>query len=218
MVVYIITFNGTLYFFSCFLNWLERERERDINLSFHFFMHSLLDSCIRPDGGLNPPPWRIRMTAKQLSYQARVSLVFFITFFSYFVLFIFREKEGKGKQLSLREGEKQRLPEIHWSLIGYLSHTPNWGPGPQPRHVPWLGIELATLWFTGWRSIHWATPAREVFFMTFVIAAYSLFWSAKSNTWASLETVCWLLFFSYVLTIVTCFLACFLISCWIWTF
>ena len=24
---------------------------------------------------------------------------------------------------------------------------PYWGPGLQPRHVPWLGIELATLWF-----------------------------------------------------------------------
>ena len=33
-------------------------------------------------------------------------------------------------------------------------------PGPQPRHVPWLGIEPANLWFAGPRSIHWATPAR----------------------------------------------------------
>ena len=41
-----------------------------------------------------------------------------------------------------------------------LLHTPTWGPGPQPRHVPWLGIELATLWFTDRHSIHWATPAR----------------------------------------------------------
>ena len=41
-----------------------------------------------------------------------------------------------------------------------FSLAPYWGPGPQPRHVPWLGIELVTLWFTGWCSIHWATPAR----------------------------------------------------------
>ena len=26
-----------------------------------------------------------------------------------------------------------------------LSRTPYWGPGPQPRHVPSLGIELAIL-------------------------------------------------------------------------
>ena len=25
---------------------------------------------------------------------------------------------------------------------------------------PWAGIEPATPWFTGWHSIHWATPAR----------------------------------------------------------
>ena len=26
-----------------------------------------------------------------------------------------------------------------------------------PRYVPWLGFEPVTLWFAGWRSIHWAT-------------------------------------------------------------
>ena len=43
------------------------------------------------------------------------------------------EKEGE------REGDK-------YKLVAPL-HTPYWGPGPQPRHVPWLGIKLATLWF-----------------------------------------------------------------------
>ena len=33
-------------------------------------------------------------------------------------------------------------------------------PGPQPRRVPWLGIQPATLWFAGRHSIHWATSAR----------------------------------------------------------
>ena len=35
----------------------ERERwgrEREINLLFHLFMHSLVDSCISPDQGSNP--------------------------------------------------------------------------------------------------------------------------------------------------------------------
>ena len=45
-------------------------------------------------------------------------------------------------------------------MCGCLSLAPYWGPGPQPSHVPWLGIELVTLWFTGWHWIHWATPAR----------------------------------------------------------
>ena len=41
-----------------------------------------------------------------------------------------------------------------------LLRAPHWGPGLLPRHVPWLGIELAKLWFTGQRSIHWATSTR----------------------------------------------------------
>ena len=45
-------------------------------------------------------------------------------------------------------------------MCACLSCAPKWGPGLQPRHVPWLRIELVTLWFTGWHSIHWATPAR----------------------------------------------------------
>ena len=47
-------------------------------------------------------------------------------------------------------------------MWGCFSRAPYWGPGPQPRHVPWLGIEPATLWFSGRPSIHWATPARAI--------------------------------------------------------
>ena len=54
----------------------------------------------------------------------------------------------------------ERGRERETSMCGYLTHAPYWGPGPQPRHVPWLGIEPETLWFTGWCLIHWATPAR----------------------------------------------------------
>ena len=32
-------------------------------------------------------------------------------------------------------------------MCGCLLRGPHWGPGLQPRHVPWLGIELVTLWF-----------------------------------------------------------------------
>ena len=75
--------------------------------------------------------------------------------YSFFkILFIFRERE----QMREKEGEK------HWcardTSFGCLLHAPNWGPCRQPRHVPWLGIKPATLWFTSQHSIHWATPAR----------------------------------------------------------
>ena len=41
-------------------------------------------------------------------------------------------------------------------MCGCLLHAPYLGPGLQPRHVPWLGIEPATLWFAGQCSTHWA--------------------------------------------------------------
>ena len=46
------------------------------------------------------------------------------------------------------------------SMCGCLLSAPYWGPGPQPRHAPWLGIKPVTLWFTGWCSMHRATPVR----------------------------------------------------------
>ena len=45
-------------------------------------------------------------------------------------------------------------------MYGCFLHAPQWGPGLQPRHVPWLGFESVTLWFTDQCSIHWATSAR----------------------------------------------------------
>ena len=65
---------------------------------------------------------------------------------------------------------------------------PYWGPGPQPRHVPWLGIERVTLWFTGQCSIHWATPARAPFFYFLFLCFLKVFFSYwnimyKGKTW-----------------------------------
>ena len=71
--------------------------------------------------------------------------------FIFKVLFIyFREGKGEGK----RGGET--------SMSGWFLCVLYWGPGPQPRDVPWLGIEPASVWFTGRDSIHWATPARAI--------------------------------------------------------
>ena len=72
----------------------------------------------------------------------------FFFFFFLTILFIFRE--GKG-------GTKRGWET---STCGCLSCAPYRAPGPQPRHVPWLGIEPATFWNILWHSIHWATLAR----------------------------------------------------------
>ena len=52
---------------------------------------------------------------------------FFLSFFFFKILFIFRERG--------REGERGR----ETSVRGGLSHPTQWGPGLQPRHVPRLG-------------------------------------------------------------------------------
>ena len=48
----------------------------------------------------------------------------------------------------LDRGEEKEKEREEISVYGCLSSILFWGPGPQPRHVPWLGIELVTLWFT----------------------------------------------------------------------
>ena len=72
--------------------------------------------------------------------------------FFFFKDFIYFLRAGKGGRKRGRET----------SVCDWLTHTPNWGLGPPPRHVSWLGIEPATLWFTGQHSVHWATPARAL--------------------------------------------------------
>ena len=72
---------------------------------------------------------------------------------------IYFYREGKGGR---KRGRNIDMWETLIMDLGCPSHAPNRGPGPQPRHVPWLGIKPATFWFTGRHSIHWATPARAL--------------------------------------------------------
>ena len=53
-----------------------------------------------------------------------------------FFKFIFRDRGKKGE----KKGK---------TWISCLLHSHSWGPGLQPRHVTWLGIEPATFWFAG---------------------------------------------------------------------
>ena len=70
-------------------------------------------------------------------------------------LFILSERGRKGE----REGEKYWC--VRDTSIGCLSYASNWGPGPKPRHVPWLGIEQGPFSSQASKySIHRATPAR----------------------------------------------------------
>ena len=76
----------------------------------------------------------------------------FINFYKFFKILIFREGgREKGK--------------CQWEISCALL-APSWGPGLQPRHVPWLGIEPAT--FSVHRSALKSTephqPGWQVFF------------------------------------------------------
>ena len=53
-------------------------------------------------------------------------------FFKCFIYLFFRERGKEGES----EGDKH--PCVREALINCFSLAPHWGPGPQPRHVPWL--------------------------------------------------------------------------------
>ena len=71
--------------------------------------------------------------------------------FPFFKDFIYFYREGQGGRKRGRET----------SIYVCLSCSPYWGPGPQPSHAFWLGIEPSTVWFRDQHSIYWATPARQ---------------------------------------------------------
>ena len=66
-----------------------------------------------------------------------------LTFKNLFIYLFLERREGRktGRETSMCE---RYIDLLHLSC---LSHIPTWGPGLQPRHVPWLGIKRATLWF-----------------------------------------------------------------------
>ena len=66
--------------------------------------------------------------------------------------------------LFLYIGEKREKEREEISMCGCLSCGPHWGPGLHPRHVPWLGIKLATFWFAACaQSIELHQPVLNMF-------------------------------------------------------
>ena len=68
-------------------------------------------------------------------------------------IYLFFERGSEGE----REGEK-RLCVVAFHIPLTLTGDPARNPGMCPR----LGVEPATLWFTGQLSIRRATPARKI--------------------------------------------------------
>ena len=123
-------------------------------LSFHLF---IIRNCLTQLWWLassnlqcGPAGWRLkraggageirRKSAREVPPAGETGLFFF---FFFNILFIRFSREGKG-------GRKRRRETLMCERnINCLWHTPSQGPGPQPSHVPWLGIQPVTFWFAG---------------------------------------------------------------------
>ena len=92
-----------------------RERERNIDLLFHLFMHSLVESCTCPDRELNLQPWHIGTTLQPAELPSEDTFIifrcllcssdfsifmFFFCCFDFFSLCFLMIKEDKSQQLS----------------------------------------------------------------------------------------------------------------------
>lgn len=84
---------------------------------------------------------------KQMTYMEP------LYFFLFFKCFYWFEKRK----------ERETDQNIYW--LPPICMYPDLGPKLQPSHVPWLGMELATLWCTGQRTATQATPARAPLFL-----------------------------------------------------
>ena len=75
------------------------------------------------------------------------SIFFFLKDFIYLFIYLFILEKGKGR----RKRGKKHVLEKHRVVASRM--PPTRAPGPQPRHVSWLGIEPTTLQPTGWHSM-----------------------------------------------------------------
>ena len=83
-------------------------------------------------------------------------ILYNMNFFKDFIYLLLERGEGREKE---RE-RNNNVREKHW--LG-ASHTcPDRGSNLQPRHVPWLGIELAAFYLVEQCSTNWATPFRAI--------------------------------------------------------
>ena len=97
--------------------------------------------CIIPESLLNQPnnlcQGMFKLNTNFDSDLLLYSLIHFVFLFKKDFIYLFL---GRGERGGEREGHET-------PICGCVSRTSYWGPGPQPRNVPWVGIEQVTLWF-----------------------------------------------------------------------
>ena len=91
---------------------------------------------ITPWGRKKACLWQLLYLRRSFSYWSKWDQLFILFFFKDFIYsFLERREEERGREIS---------------MCGCLLCTPKWRSGPQPGHVPWLGMELVTLWLAAW--------------------------------------------------------------------
>ena len=95
-----------------------------------------------------------------LYHQDFLSLFFFFKGFIYLFLERGKRRRKRGRETLMWE----RNIEKPWPVASHKHF--NKEVNPQPRVVPWLGIELVTCRFPGWCPTNWATLVRaRVYFL-----------------------------------------------------
>ena len=125
-----------IWLFFHLQNWLEREREREIDLLFHLSTHSLADSCVRPDWGWNPQPWHIGTTF----YPTELPSQGYGTFRSSKWL----ENEEIWEEVSVALWQESLTQELDWSRS--QSQPQNW----QAKNV--ISLNLSVLSCIMWQQ------------------------------------------------------------------
>ena len=137
--LFIYLFKDFIYFFLERGEEKEKERERNINVWLSLTCPQLGTWPATQACALTGNPLICRPTVlNPLSYTRQGNLFIFLKYFIYLFL-----ERGEGRE------EKHRCGDIS---ISCLLHAPSWGPGLQPRPVPFR--------FAGRHSVHQATPAR----------------------------------------------------------
>ena len=101
---------------------------------YYMVQTALLTTCPCHLGGYLYPKWDLLYIFFNKHGNQGLNIIghFFLFFLK--ILFICFLERGEGR----KRGRET-------SMCGCLLCTPYWGPGRQPRPVPWLGIEPATL-------------------------------------------------------------------------
>ena len=113
-------------------------------------VHNAIISCIYS----NQKPKSHSLFLLVTPHLTHCQFFVFTYLLTYLLTYLFLESgEGRAKgreNINVREKHRLVASRIY----------PDQRLNPQPRHVPWLGIELLTFHFAGWCPTKWATPVR----------------------------------------------------------